>query len=352
MTMLAELVEVVIGVDTHEATHTAAVVDARTGGVLGELTVDADPGRLRRSWSTSPAEHSRAAGVGGRRHRRLRRRAGPPAGQPRRAGASNWTAPSAPAARRRQVRPARRHPRRPRSAGRGPAGHAPCHRGRGRPCRCCWPPAAPRSTPAPRPAAAVQPGDRRPRVPAGRFRGQQAARHGPPGRPAAGQPPLGRRNRAPPPPCCAAWPAAPSTSPPRPPSTRRHPGHRRRLAARPARPARGRPDRRRHRVVRLVPPRPLPLRRRLRHARRRRPDPRLQRQRQHPVRFRLNRSGDRQLNRALHTVALSRLRCDPATRAYADRRPAEGKTDREIKRCLKRYIARELYRLLETPPTA
>lgn len=70
------------------------------------------------------------------------------------------------------------------------------------------------------------------------------------------------------------------------------------------------------------------------------------------VRYRLNRSGDRQLNRALHTVALTRLQRDQRTRAYADRRRAEGKTDREIKRCLKRYIARELYRRLETPPSA
>ncbi|MBM0258209.1 IS110 family transposase [Micromonospora sp. 4G55] len=68
------------------------------------------------------------------------------------------------------------------------------------------------------------------------------------------------------------------------------------------------------------------------------------------VRYRLNRCGDRQLNRALHTVALCRLQRDPRTRAYADRRRTQGKTDREIKRCLKRYIARELYRRLETPP--
>ena len=67
------------------------------------------------------------------------------------------------------------------------------------------------------------------------------------------------------------------------------------------------------------------------------------------VRYRLNRSGDRQLNRALHTVTLSRLQHDERTRAYADRRRTQGKTDREIKRCLKRYIARELYRRLETP---
>ena len=69
------------------------------------------------------------------------------------------------------------------------------------------------------------------------------------------------------------------------------------------------------------------------------------------IRYRLNRAGDRQLNRALHTVTLSRLQRDPRTRAYADRRRAEGKTDREIKRCLKRYIARELYRRLETTTT-
>lgn len=69
------------------------------------------------------------------------------------------------------------------------------------------------------------------------------------------------------------------------------------------------------------------------------------------TRYRLNRCGDRQLNRALHVIVLSRLRRDPDTRAYAQRRRAEGKTDREIKRCLERYIARRLYRRLESPPT-
>jgi transposase len=68
------------------------------------------------------------------------------------------------------------------------------------------------------------------------------------------------------------------------------------------------------------------------------------------VRVRLNRSGDRQLNQALHLVVLTRLRYDPATRAYAQRRRAEGKTNREIRRCLVRYVARQLYRLLETQP--
>ena len=67
------------------------------------------------------------------------------------------------------------------------------------------------------------------------------------------------------------------------------------------------------------------------------------------VRHRLNRSGDRQLNQALHLIVLTRLAHDPATRAYAARRRAQGKTNREIKRCLVRYVARQLYRQLEHP---
>jgi transposase len=68
------------------------------------------------------------------------------------------------------------------------------------------------------------------------------------------------------------------------------------------------------------------------------------------VRHRLNRSGDRQLNRALHTIVLCRMRDDPQTRAYTARRQAEGRSTREIKRCLKRYTARHLYRLLNATP--
>jgi transposase len=68
--------------------------------------------------------------------------------------------------------------------------------------------------------------------------------------------------------------------------------------------------------------------------------------------YRLNRYGDRQLNRAIHTVVLSRLRWDEETQVYVKRRTAEGKTPREIKRCLKRYVARELFRLLESGPSA
>jgi transposase len=64
------------------------------------------------------------------------------------------------------------------------------------------------------------------------------------------------------------------------------------------------------------------------------------------TRHRLNRGGDRALNRAVHTIALTRMRGCPRTRAYVERRRAEQKTDREIRRCLKRYITRELYRTL------
>jgi len=64
-------------------------------------------------------------------------------------------------------------------------------------------------------------------------------------------------------------------------------------------------------------------------------------------RHRLSRGGDRQLNRALHTIALHRRQHDPATKDYIAKRIAEGKTRREATRLLKRYLARHLYRVLE-----
>jgi transposase len=70
------------------------------------------------------------------------------------------------------------------------------------------------------------------------------------------------------------------------------------------------------------------------------------------VRHRLNRGGDRQLNRALHDIVLTRWRICPRTHAYIAKRRAQGKTDNEIRRQLKRYIVRELYRTLNTPITA
>jgi transposase len=63
-------------------------------------------------------------------------------------------------------------------------------------------------------------------------------------------------------------------------------------------------------------------------------------------RNRLNHGGDRQANRALYLIAVCRLSCCPRTRDYATRRAREGKSQREIIRCLKRYIAREVYNTL------
>ena len=64
-------------------------------------------------------------------------------------------------------------------------------------------------------------------------------------------------------------------------------------------------------------------------------------------RHRLNRRGDRQLNRAIHTIMLARLRWDSESRVYLDK-PGSGRTTREAKRMLKRYITRELWRCLNT----
>ncbi|MGE6821309.1 IS110 family transposase [Pseudomonas soli] len=64
------------------------------------------------------------------------------------------------------------------------------------------------------------------------------------------------------------------------------------------------------------------------------------------VRHRLNRGGDRAANNALWTIAMVRMRSDPRTRAYVERRTKEGMSNKEIHRCLKRYIVRELYPLI------
>lgn len=65
---------------------------------------------------------------------------------------------------------------------------------------------------------------------------------------------------------------------------------------------------------------------------------------------RLNRGGNRQVNAALYRIVLTRLRWDERTRAYLERRTAEGKTKREVIRCLKRYVARELFRCISASP--
>jgi transposase len=64
------------------------------------------------------------------------------------------------------------------------------------------------------------------------------------------------------------------------------------------------------------------------------------------TRHRLNRGGDRQANRALWTIVISRLASDPETQAYMERRVKEGRSKREVVRILKRYVAREVYRTL------
>jgi len=67
---------------------------------------------------------------------------------------------------------------------------------------------------------------------------------------------------------------------------------------------------------------------------------------------RLSRGGDRQLNRALHTIARTRMRYDPQTIAYVERRTKQGLTKARSRRCLKRYIARQLYRTLQASADA
>jgi len=64
------------------------------------------------------------------------------------------------------------------------------------------------------------------------------------------------------------------------------------------------------------------------------------------VRHRLNRGDDRALNSTIHAIAMVRMRTCSKTQTYVARRTAEGKTSREIRGCLKRYIARQLYRTL------
>ena len=66
------------------------------------------------------------------------------------------------------------------------------------------------------------------------------------------------------------------------------------------------------------------------------------------VRHRLNRHGNRDANRALYVIAVCRMSRDERTRAYVAKRTAEGKSKKEIIRCLKRYIAREIYRVLSS----
>lgn len=66
------------------------------------------------------------------------------------------------------------------------------------------------------------------------------------------------------------------------------------------------------------------------------------------IRHRLNRGGDRRLNKALHIIAITRMTYDAETRAYVAKRTLEGRTAKEIRRCVKRYLARRIYRILNS----
>ena len=66
-------------------------------------------------------------------------------------------------------------------------------------------------------------------------------------------------------------------------------------------------------------------------------------------RHRLDRGGNRQINTAIHRVAITRARCHPETKAYIARKREEGKTNREALRCLKRHLARRIWHLLRPP---
>ena len=68
-------------------------------------------------------------------------------------------------------------------------------------------------------------------------------------------------------------------------------------------------------------------------------------------RHRLDRGGNRQINAAIHRIALTRARIHPETIAFIERKTAEGKTKREATRALKRHLARRIWQLLRTPPT-
>ena len=69
-------------------------------------------------------------------------------------------------------------------------------------------------------------------------------------------------------------------------------------------------------------------------------------------RHRLSRGGDRQANASLYRIALVRMSRDRRTKEYVAKRTADGKSKKEIIRCLKRYVAREIYRVLQNPRMA
>ncbi len=349
LTDLGEVVDVVIGVDTHVHTHSAAVVDTRTGGVLDEITIQADRAGVCTSWWSSLTS-MRCCGCG-----RWRAPAVTAPGWP-----AIWpTRDEVVIELDRPERARRRHGaksdpldaiRAAREALSRPNLGTPLRGGRRQALSVLL--AARRSAvqaatiaqrqlfslviAAPEPLRA-------------RFRERSLTRDGRHRGTDASPPVLGRRDHHHADGPAHPWPAAPRPWPPK------QTEHQRAITVivndwRPdlLSPARSRPDRGRHHLVRLVPPRPDPLRGRLRHARRSRPHPRIQRT-DHPPPAELATATASSIEHSTPSPCPASARTN-ATRDYIARRTTEGKTTREIKRCLKRYIARNIYRLLEHNP--
>jgi transposase len=345
MHMLAELVELVIGVDPHKHTHTAAVVTAATGAVLAQATVPATPAGYRQLLRLADRQDGRRVwaieGTGGYG-----------------AGLTRFLAVQAEQVVEldRPKRATRRHGAKSDPLDAARAAREALSRDRL---------AQPRSA-GPRAALQARLTVRRSAVQAATDAQRQLHALGPPprGPPRAAarldHPPVGHR----------LWAAAPA-------GCLGHQDHRHRgqpADPGPPRPGVGAGDRRAHRAITTLVRawRPDLLRHcgigpivaatvlcAWSHAGRCHTDAAfamlagaapIPASSGQTVRVRLNRSGDRHLNQALHLIVLTRLRYDPATRAYAQRRRAEGKTNREIKRCLVRYVAHQLYRLLEAQP--
>ena len=274
MAMLADLVELVIGVDTHKDTHTAAVVAAATGAVVEQVTVPATPAGYRQLLRLADQHHGRrvwaiegTGGYGAGLTRFLQR--------PCRAGGGAGPAQAGRPPPRRQVRPPGRDPGGPRGAGPRPARPASSGRPAGGVVGAAGRPPLGGPGHHRRPTPAACPGGRRPRHPPRTAAGldharlvstcarlrQQADWDAETAATAASLRALARRIQL---------------------LNAEIADHTRAITTlvRAWRPdlltrLRGGPDRGRHRAVRLVPSRPLPKRRRLRHARRGRADPRL-----------------------------------------------------------------------------
>ena len=138
LTDLREVVDVVIGVDTHVHTHSAAVIDSATGGVLGEITVGGDRRGLCRAGGVRQ-QLSDDAGLGDRRDRRPRRRLEPAPAGVSRSSSSSWTVRSGPrdATARSPIPLMRSEPRVRRWRDRGQGWEHRAAGANAKPCQCC-----------------------------------------------------------------------------------------------------------------------------------------------------------------------------------------------------------------------